>query len=66
VIDVTRDEPLPPDHPYWDCPNLILTQHSGGGSASEQNRKLDVFESNFRRFCRGEPIKGIVTLAKGY
>ena len=38
VLDVTRDEPLPPDHPFWTCPNILLTQHSGGGTADELDR----------------------------
>ena len=28
VIDVTDPEPLPPESPLWDAPNLILTPHN--------------------------------------
>lgn len=66
VIDVTCDEPLPPDHPFWTAPNLILTQHSGGGTADEIDRKIDSFLSNLARYHAGEPPAGLVDFARGY
>ncbi len=66
VLDVTVDEPLPADHPFWRCPNTILTQHTGGGTVDEVNRKIDVFLANFGRYSRGEPLSGIVDMMKGY
>lgn len=32
-LDVTDPEPLPPDHPLWRAPNLIITPHIAGASA---------------------------------
>ena len=66
VIDVTRDEPLPPDHPFWTAPRLILTQHSGGGSSDETDRKIDVFLANLTRFRTGQALQGLVDFSKGY
>jgi phosphoglycerate dehydrogenase-like enzyme len=66
VIDVTRDEPLPQDHRFWTCPNLIVTQHTGGGSADELDRKIDVFLANLARFRAGQPLQGIVDFSRGY
>jgi phosphoglycerate dehydrogenase-like enzyme len=66
VIDVTRDEPLPAEHPFWTCPNLILTQHTGGGTADELSRKVDVFLANLALFRAGEPLKGVVDFSRGY
>ncbi|MBE1874596.1 phosphoglycerate dehydrogenase [Myceligenerans sp. TRM 65318] len=31
ALDVMETEPLPPDSPLWDCPNLVLTPHVAGG-----------------------------------
>src|SRR5262249_4557960 len=31
-LDVTDPEPLPPDHPLWDAPNIIITPHCSGAS----------------------------------
>lgn len=66
VLDVTIDEPLPVDHPFWSCPNLILSQHSGGGTADELTRKIDLFTENFARYQRGETLLGVVDLNRGY
>lgn len=66
VLDVTRDEPLPPDHPFWTCPNILLTQHSGGGTADELDRKIDTFLANLARYCAGQPLHGVVDMTRGY
>jgi glyoxylate/hydroxypyruvate reductase len=66
VLDVTADEPLPPDHPFWTCPGLLLTQHSGGGTADEVDRKIDVFQENLARYRRGQPLQGLINLDRGY
>jgi glyoxylate/hydroxypyruvate reductase len=66
VLDVTRQEPLPPDHPLWRCPNTLLTQHSAGGTADELDRKIDVFLANLNRYRRGERLQNIVDFVRGY
>jgi glyoxylate/hydroxypyruvate reductase A len=66
VIDVTRTEPLGRDHPFWTTPNTILTQHSGGGTSDEVNRKIDWFLANLQRFRAGDPLKATIDLVKGY
>ena len=66
VIDVTRDEPLPAGHRFWTARNLILTQHSGGGTADELERKIEVFLGNLARYRRGEALLGLVDFSRGY
>jgi glyoxylate/hydroxypyruvate reductase len=66
VLDVTNEEPLPPDHPLWKCPNLILSQHTGGGDINEQERIVSFFLQNLNRFKQGLPLQGIVQLQRGY
>ena len=66
VLDVTIKEPLPTDHPLWSAPNCILTQHSGGGSWDEHDRKPPRFLENLRRYESGEPLLGVVNWARGY
>ncbi|MFF1695751.1 D-2-hydroxyacid dehydrogenase [Streptomyces sp. NPDC058257] len=66
ALDVTREEPLPAGHPLWSCPNVILTQHTAGGSRDETQRILDLFEDNWRRFVGGEPLRNVVRWSKGY
>lgn len=66
VLDVTGEEPLPVDHPLWTCPNTLLTQHSGGGTDDELNRKIDVFLANLSRYQSGQPLSGTVDMTRGY
>jgi phosphoglycerate dehydrogenase-like enzyme len=64
VIDVTMDEPLPHDHRFWTSPNMLLTQHTGGGTADEINRKIDFFLANLDRLQRNDQLYGIVDFTK--
>ncbi|MFQ5529320.1 MAG: phosphoglycerate dehydrogenase [Gemmatimonadota bacterium] len=36
ALDVYEEEPLPPDHPLRDCPNLIMTPHLGASTPDAQ------------------------------
>jgi glyoxylate/hydroxypyruvate reductase len=66
VLDVTTSEPIPADHPLWDCPNTILTQHSGGGSVTEHNGIVDFFLDNYKLFRENKPLQNVVDLKRGY
>lgn len=66
VIDVTQAEPLPQQHRFWSCPNMVLTQHSGGGTGDELDRKIDLFLANLARFQKGEALENVVDFSRGY
>ncbi len=66
VLDVTEQEPLPNDHPLWDCPNVILSQHSGGGYAEEFKDLIDIFLNNLQKFLANEPLDNPIDPQKGY
>ncbi len=66
VIDVTNEEPLPAYHRFWRCPNLLLTQHTAGGSSDEMDRKIDFFLANLQRFIDGRPLESLVDPGRGY
>lgn len=66
VLDVTEIEPLPADNPLWEMSNVILTQHTGGGQASENEGKVAFFVKNFQRFLNKQPLENQIELAKGY
>ena len=66
-LDVFAQEPLPPDSPLWDLPNVHVAPHdSSGGTAALRQRQADLFLDNLRRFARGEPLQGVVDAARGY
>lgn len=62
ALDVTEPEPLPADHPLWDCPNLLLTPHVGGGYHLEATLRsiASIALENLRRFLAGEPLRNQV------
>jgi len=60
VLDVTCCEPLPDDSPLWDAPNLILTQHTGGGMTTELQGKVDIFIENLKLFAEGKELTRVV------
>jgi phosphoglycerate dehydrogenase-like enzyme len=65
-IDVTDPEPLPPDDPLWDVPNLILLTHYGGLTPKYGPRAYAILSANLRRFLTGEPLMNVVDKQRGY
>ena len=53
-LDVTDPEPLPPDHPLWTCPNVLITPHISGLGASKQ-KHAEWFAENLRANLEGRP-----------
>lgn len=62
ALDVTDPEPLPPDHPLWDVPRLLLTPHVAGGMRLEITRRkcVEMAQENLRRYLAGEPLHNLV------
>jgi phosphoglycerate dehydrogenase-like enzyme len=65
-LDVFPQEPLPPDHPLWKTPNVILTPHTSGFRQGHWDEVIDLFGDNLDRFLRGEPLKFRVEPELGY
>jgi glyoxylate/hydroxypyruvate reductase A len=66
VLDVTRNEPLADDDPLWSTPNVILTQHSSGGSDQERFRAIRLFGQNLQRYVAGQSLINEIDWSKGY
>ncbi|MFL6111218.1 MAG: 2-hydroxyacid dehydrogenase [Catenulispora sp.] len=60
ALDVTDPEPLPPDHPLWRTPNVLITPHVGGASTAFLPRALKVIDQQLRRFASGEELANVV------
>jgi len=66
VIDVTKEEPTPPDHPFWDAPNLLLSPHCSTSFDHYSERLLDLFAENVGRLGDGQPLVNVVDRDRGY
>ena len=64
-LDVTDPEPLPPDHPRRDCPNVRSTPHISGLGASKQ-KHAEWFAENLRAYLEGRPQPGAVNREMKY
>ncbi len=60
ALDVFREEPLPPESPLWDMPNVIICPHSASTADSENAKIVDLFRDNLRRYLNGEPLRNVL------
>jgi phosphoglycerate dehydrogenase-like enzyme len=65
-LDVTDPEPLPPNHPLWKLPNVVITPHNAGVAELTTERGTALFLENLRRFDAGEPLLNVVDKRVGY
>jgi phosphoglycerate dehydrogenase-like enzyme len=63
ALDVFEVEPLPPGHPLWDSPNVILTPHTAGYSPVVAERHRALLVENIGRFVRNQPLLNVVDKA---
>ncbi len=61
ALDVVDPEPLPPEHPLWRAPHLLLSPHVGGNSTAMDPRGHRLVREQLWRYSRGEPLANVVT-----
>ena len=66
ALDVFAEEPLPPNHPLWKLPNVILTPHISGSSPFYLDRAVDLFAENLERYLTGLPLFNRFDPQRGY
>jgi phosphoglycerate dehydrogenase-like enzyme len=60
ALDVTEPEPLPPDHPLWQVPGVLISPHVGGASTAFFPRADRLVAAQLRRFAAGEELENRV------
>lgn len=61
ALDVVDPEPLPPGHPLWHQPGLLLSPHTGGASTAMWPRAYRLVREQLQRFASGEPLANVMT-----
>jgi phosphoglycerate dehydrogenase-like enzyme len=66
ALDVFSTEPLPPDHPLRDAPNLLITPHTSAYTRHFWERESELILENLRRYLSGAPLLNMVDKREGY
>jgi phosphoglycerate dehydrogenase-like enzyme len=60
ALDVTDPEPLPPDHPLWTTPGVLITPHVGGASTAMLPRMARLIRKQIGLLQAGEEPVNVV------
>ena len=60
ALDVFATEPLRNASPLWELPNVVLSPHTAALSVHENERLVELFAANLRRYLAGEELVGRV------
>jgi phosphoglycerate dehydrogenase-like enzyme len=61
AVDVTDPEPLPPDHPLWTTPNVLVSPHIGGASTAFRPRAVALVRRQLAAYAEGRPLDHVVS-----
>ena len=66
ALDVTDPEPLPPGHPLWRSPGVLITPHVGGASTAMEPRMRRLVVDQLERYASGAPLLNVVVAGERY
>lgn len=61
ALDVTDPEPLPPGHPLWSSPHVLISPHVGGNSTAFLPRARRLVADQVHRYAGGQPLANVMT-----
>ncbi|CAH2785062.1 MAG: D-3-phosphoglycerate dehydrogenase (EC [uncultured Paraburkholderia sp.] len=64
TLDVFRQEPLPPDHPFWQEPRITITPHMSALTLRKES--VAQIASKMLALECGEAVSGVVNIERGY
>lgn len=66
ALDVTDPEPLPPEHPLWDMPQVFITPHVSGGYhlSITLDNVVDICAENLHRYLSGKELWHLVRVGQ--
>ncbi|MET9994107.1 2-hydroxyacid dehydrogenase [Streptomyces mutabilis] len=60
ALDVTDPEPLPPGHPLWQAPGVLVSPHAGGPTSAFLPRAKRLLVDQLSRFVNREPLRNVI------
>jgi phosphoglycerate dehydrogenase-like enzyme len=60
ALDVTDPEPLPPEHPLWRIPGVLISPHVGGDTSAFLPRARALVEQQISRWRSKDPLMHVV------
>jgi phosphoglycerate dehydrogenase-like enzyme len=66
ALDVFEEEPLPPDSPFWDMTNVVVTPHNSWSTPYLKQREAELFLDNLGRYLRDAPLRNRIDPTRGY
>jgi len=64
TLDVFAEEPLPPTHPFWTTPQILITPHVS--AVTQLAPSVAQVAAKLAAWQRGEPVSGTVDPERGY
>lgn len=61
--DVWDPEPLPPDHPLWTAPGVLVSPHVGGAVTTMHDRVEGLVREQVARLQTGRPLLNVVDVS---
>ena len=66
ALDVFSVEPLPPEHPFWRHPRILVSPHVSAVTDRFWERETALIVDNIRRYLAGAALTNVVDLEAGY
>ena len=66
ALEALEPEPLPPGHPLWTMPRVIITPHVSDYSDKHEDTVWQLYRENLRRYIAGDKLLNVIDMNKGY
>ena len=60
-LDVFEVEPLAPQSPLWDLPNVMISPHTAGQTSGHYAAVGELFLDNLARWRSGQPLRNLMS-----
>jgi glyoxylate/hydroxypyruvate reductase A len=60
ALDVFTQEPLPPESPLWDLPNVLISPHSASTVVGENEKIVSLFRDNLQLYLADQPLRNVL------